>query len=111
MMGSMIITGGVTAYSESATKAPGHEKPPKGGSFIFGLQKHAAELLSKSHQRSGTNDDGSTASPNTTHGSGWIVQVLPTSERRLDPFFESHPREWVDRSSPAYEESPADAFL
>src|SRR5882724_9225879 len=43
----------------------------------------------------------STASLNTTHGSGWIVQVQPTSNA-VDGFFESHPRKWVDRSSPAY---------
>jgi|SRR6185295_3739232 len=38
---------------------------------------------------------------NTTHGSGWIVQVLPT-RRAARPFLESHPREWVDRSGAAY---------
>src|SRR5262245_28879891 len=37
-------------------------------------------------------------SSNPTHGSGWIIQVQPTA-RRADGQ-ESHPREWVDRSSP-----------
>jgi hypothetical protein len=41
-------------------------------------------------------------------GSGWIVQVQPTRRRRLDRFFEYHPRQWVDCSSPAYERSRAD---
>src|SRR6185295_17681839 len=55
--------------------------PPTGvgGSFKSSLQTRAARPPSQ----------------NPTHGSGWIVQVQPTIS-------ESHPREWVDRSSPAY---------
>src|SRR5215510_9865528 len=37
---------------------------------------------------------------NPTHGSGWIVQTQPT--KTAHPHFpESHPRQWVDRSSAA----------
>src|SRR5207244_6992668 len=66
---------------------------------------------------------------NPTHGSGWIVQVQPTKRcpephPRIPPTAvggsfksslqrdapslipESHPRQWVDRSSPAYKEMP-----
>jgi glycine cleavage system H lipoate-binding protein len=39
---------------------------------------------------------------NTTHGSGWIVQVQPTEGGLLASIPEYHPRQWVDRSSPAY---------
>ena len=68
---------------------------------------------------------------NPTHGSGWIVQALPTTkahatfsripptavsrsfkpclrQKRTRPSRESHPRQWVDRSSPAYDESARD---
>jgi len=41
--------------------------------------------------------------PNPTHGSGWIVQSQPTKSTPRDSSPESHPRQWVDRSSPAYE--------
>jgi len=41
-------------------------------------------------------------SRNTTHGSGWIVQVRPTRRAAL-PFLEYHPREWVGRSGAAYQ--------
>src|SRR5882724_13088265 len=70
---------------------------------------------------------------NPTHGSGWIVQVQPTNEgrspaSRIPPtgvggsfksslqtkaarlLLESHPREWVDRSSPAYKRRPLACF-
>jgi len=37
---------------------------------------------------------------NPTHGSGWMVQVRPTNrEARL--LLKSHPRQWMDSSSPA----------
>src|SRR2546426_4562004 len=38
---------------------------------------------------------------NAVLGRVWRVEYYPTL-RAFDAFFESHPREWVDRSSPAY---------
>src|SRR5262249_58638201 len=40
---------------------------------------------------------------NPTHGSGWIVQTQPT-KTGAPHFPESHPRQWVDRSNPAYKD-------
>ena len=48
---------------------------------------------------------------NTTHGSGWIVQVLPTKKCGAFCFSEYHPRQWVDRSGPAYNERRPLLFL
>lgn len=39
---------------------------------------------------------------NTIHGTGWIVQVRPIDGGLLACGPEYHPRQWVDRSSPAY---------
>src|SRR6266850_7860380 len=66
-----------------------------GGSFKSSLQRNGARL----------------ASSNTTHGSGWIVQVQPTKEWGSTCFFEYHPRQWVDRSSPAYKGMGLDLLL
>src|SRR6266705_2685519 len=59
----------------------------------------ARKVLRIPHQRL-CEDSG-----NTTHGSGWIVQVRPTEGGPLSYVLEYHPRQWVDRSSPAYKES------
>src|SRR5258705_7706677 len=41
-----------------------------------------------------------------SHPRQWVDRSSPAyKRRRLDRFFESQPREWVDRSSPAYKES------
>ena len=47
--------------------------------------------------------------PNTTHGSGWIVQVQPTGNARgLFPKY--HPRKRVDCSSSAYKKCSLPCF-
>src|SRR5207244_6992667 len=104
-----------------------------GGSFKFSLQRDAPSLIPESHPRQWVDRSSSAykempraSSPNPTHGSGWIVQVQPTKRcpephPRIPPTAvggsfksslqrdapslipESHPRQWVDRSSPAYE--------
>jgi hypothetical protein len=45
-----------------------------------------------------------TSFSNPTHGSGWIVQVLPTGSER-DELFESQPRQWVGSRKPQLSES------
>ena len=42
---------------------------------------------------------------NSTHGSGWIVQVRPTT---MTEFLESHPREWVDCLDPTFKSKTAE---
>jgi hypothetical protein len=68
---------------------------------------HRDSNTQKSHPRQWV--DGSspfyihrdTKTRNTTHGSGWMVQVLSTYSATQDSY-KSHPWQWVDRSSPHY---------
>src|SRR5207253_2549047 len=47
-----------------------------------------------------------------SHPRQWVDRSNPAyKRRRLDAFFESHPRQWVDRSSPAYKRRRLDAFF
>ena len=57
------------------------------------------------------NEGGWNASLNPTHGSGWIVQAQPTNEGGWNALFEYHPRQWVDRSSPACKRRRLERFV
>ncbi len=51
--------------------------------------------------------DKAVETENPTHGSGWIVQIQPTTDKAVETENPT-PREWVDCSDPAYApESPS----
>jgi hypothetical protein len=64
--------------------------------------------LSTKCPTAGTNS-GQAASNTTTEVGGSFKSCLQA--RRLERFFESHPRKWVDRSSPAYKRRRLDRFF
>src|SRR6266478_4549570 len=107
-----------TTHGRDYAKTPGIPPTAVGGSFKSRLQTNGARVVPRippaavgGSFRSSLQTKAARCFPNPTHGSGWIVQVQPTKRRRLGPFFESHPREWMDRSSPAYKTKAARPLL
>ena len=101
--GSAVFVVAVGLLPQTLTFA--NDDPPKTARYY--RQQAAAAYKAKDYP--GVNQNGMVEAlqrvQNPTHGSGWIFQVQAT-RGGPEEVAESHPRKWVDRSSPGYTRRP-----